>query len=105
MNRTTIVLIVLLLAVLGYTISAELDHRKELDIKNTTIEKQQTQIQKWQKLRLHIEALKEEHNVFRKQLNVARAAALACQEATDNTTIEESSHPSAELDATKPALP
>ena len=57
------VLILLLLAVLSYTINAELDHRKELDIKNARIEEQQTQIQKWQKLRLQIEALKEEQNM------------------------------------------
>lgn len=95
MNKTNVVLILLLLAVLSYTIIAELDHRKELVIKNARIEKQQTQIQKWQKLRLQIDALKEEHNLFQEQLNAARAAALACEETTDNTTIEESSHPSA----------
>jgi cell shape-determining protein MreC len=80
MNKTSIRLLVVLLALLGYTIKAEFDHRKEIDTKNAKIQTQQAQLQEWKKLRNKIDSLKNEYNLIWEELHAAKAAAFACEE-------------------------
>ena len=84
-----------------YTISSELDHRMEIDIKDARIKSQQELLQKWEKLKPKVDALQEEHNLIWKKLNAAKAAALACEQMADNGTIEEPSENPGAPDAPK----
>ncbi len=102
MNKTSIRLLVLLLILLGYTIKAEFDHRKEIDTKNAKIETQQTQLQEWNKVKLEIDSFKKEYNLIREEFNAAKAAAFACDERKDSK--EPSNHPAAP-DALEDARP
>lgn len=102
MNKTSIRLLVLLLVLLGYTIKAEFDHRKEIDIKNAKIETQQAQLQEWNNVKLKIDSLKKEYNLIWEELNAAKAAAFACDERKDS---KEPFNHSAAPDALKESRP
>ena len=93
MNKTSIRLLVLLLILLGYTIKAEFDHRKEIDTKNSKIETQHAQLQEWNNVKLAIDSFKKEYNLIREEFNAAKAAAFACDERKDSK--EPSHHPAA----------
>ena len=102
MNKTSIRLLVLLLVLLGYTIKAEFDHRKEIDIMNVQIKTQQAQLQEWNKVKLKIDSLKKEYNLIWEELNAAKAAAFACDERTGG---KEPSNHAAAPEAQKAARP
>ncbi len=86
MNKTSIVLILLLLALLSYTINTELDHRKEINIKNEKIAKQQKMIQEWKKLGPRIEKIREERELLWVELDTLKADIIEWKETNDSKT-------------------